>query len=386
MGRELLPEAPLFNAQSANALALAARPLRFYEHDLADTLEPALQALAADYRALHVDPDFRDELLLNLAVIRPPAAALSALGPDSGKDAARVWCKWERIDPVGDAVHINAYSQAFLASRLDRSTVISATTSGRHGIAVASAAAELGMGCRIHMYQSDHQRRQQAVKEMEGFGASIIVHPDGVAAGDTRTAALRDWLQDSKRSFYINSLAAGPNPYPNIVRDFLAVLGAETKAQVIERFRKRPLAVVVGRSDGPSAISILQAFLDDRETALYCIDAEQTSVNQAYRREHSWLQHTGRVQYLNGNDADAAQAMRGAEDLGNVSLGSARAAAFALKLAAQSEVPGEVIVLMRRDPESMGRLPANEPALPRASQDQPEPGIRQVIGLVRSRR
>jgi tryptophan synthase beta subunit len=391
MGRELLPEAPLFNATSRTALALAARPLRFYEHDLADTLEPALQALAADYRELHVDVDFRDELLLMLAVIRPPGLPLAMLGDGTDESVARVWCKWERIDPVGDAAHVNAYSQAFLALRLQREALVSATRSGRHGVAVASAAAELGLSCRIHMQESDHQRETDSVKQMRALGATIIVEPDSGVAGDARTAALRDWLQAPKKSLYISSLAAGPHPYPAIVRDFQALLGAETKAQVIERFRRRPLAVVVGRSDGPSAISILQAFLDDRETALYCVDSDQGAANQSYRREHSWLQHTGRVQYLQGNDLDIdlVRKMIPAQELGVAPAGSVRAAAFALKIASQSATAGEVIVLMRREAGALATEPLDleiEPQQTGLELNTDEPQLQPAVGRVRSRR
>lgn len=415
MGRELLPEAPLFTAQSRSALALAARPLRFYEHDLGDSLEPALQTLATEYRALHVDADFRDELLLMLAVIRPPAQPLAPIEPASGdaaSTAAQVWCRWERNDPVGDAAHVNAYSQAFLAMKLGRETLITATRSGRHGIAVAAAAAELGLACRIYMHDGDHERHADSVRQMRALNASVVVVTEGAAPGDARTAALRDWLQAPAHALYISSLAAGPHPFPAIVRDFQALLGAETKAQVIERFHRRPLAVVVGRDDGPAAISVLQAFLDDRETALYCVDAEHPVPNPSYRREHSWLQHTGRVQYLSGDDGEG-EALRqalAAQGQGLPPLGSARAAAFARRIAREAGGPGEVLVLMRREPgagvvaapldleiepqglQVVAREPVTSaPAEPASSDPAPpaageEPQLKPTIGLVRSRR
>lgn len=347
---------------------------------VAETLMQAVLQLQDAYRTAQHDPSFWAQFRAELAdyVGRPsPLYFAKRLTEKAG--GAEIWLKREDLNHTGAHKINNTIGQALLAERLGKPRLIAETGAGQHGVASATVAARLGLECVIYMGADDVQRQAPNVYRMKLLGATVVpVSAGSRTLKDALNEALRDWAANVDNTFYIIGTAAGPHPYPELVRDFQKVIGEEAKAQAQAHFGALPDAVVACVGGGSNAIGLFYPFYDD-PVALYGVEAGGHGVetgahaapltanapvgvlhgNRTYVMsnddgqiaethsvsagldypgvgpEHAWLKESGRAQYVAINDDEALAAFHDLCRLEGIipALESAHAVAYGLKLA-----------------------------------------------------
>ena len=353
---------------------------RFGGQFVAETLMQAVLQLQDAYRTAQHDPTFWAQFRAELAdyVGRPsPLYFAKRLTEKAG--GAEIWLKREDLNHTGAHKINNTIGQALLAERLGKPRLIAETGAGQHGVATATVAARLGLECVIYMGADDVQRQAPNVYRMKLLGATVVpVSAGSRTLKDALNEALRDWAANVDNTFYIIGTAAGPHPYPELVRDFQKVIGEEAKAQAQAHFGALPDAVVACVGGGSNAIGLFYPFHDD-PVALYGVEAGGHGVetgahaapltanapvgvlhgNRTYVMsnddgqiaethsvsagldypgvgpEHAWLKESGRAQYVAINDDEALAAFHDLCRLEGIipALESAHAVAYGLKLA-----------------------------------------------------
>ena len=353
---------------------------RFGGQFVAETLMQAVLQLQDAYRTAQHDPTFWAQFRAELAdyVGRPsPLYFAKRLSEKAG--GAEIWLKREDLNHTGAHKINNTIGQALLAERLGKPRLIAETGAGQHGVASATVAARLGLECVIYMGADDVQRQAPNVYRMKLLGATVVpVSAGSRTLKDALNEALRDWAANVDNTFYIIGTAAGPHPYPELVRDFQKVIGEEAKAQAQAHFGALPDAVVACVGGGSNAIGLFYPFHDD-PVALYGVEAGGHGVetgahaapltanapvgvlhgNRTYVMsnddgqiaethsvsagldypgvgpEHAWLKESGRAQYVAINDDEALAAFHDLCRLEGIipALESAHAVAYGLKLA-----------------------------------------------------
>jgi tryptophan synthase beta chain len=314
-----------------------------------------LEELEAAYEEARRDPEFiaeLDGLLIEFVGRETPLFLARRLTEHLG--GARVYLKREDLAHTGAHKINNALGQILLARRMGKRRVIAETGAGQHGVATATAAALLGLECRVYMGTEDMRRQALNVFRMELLGAEVA----GVDAGsrtlkDAINEAMRDWVTNVESTHYLLGSALGPHPYPTMVRDFQAVIGREARRQILEREDRLPTALVACVGGGSNAIGLFHPFVDDAEVAMIGVEAGGTggrlgehaarfrggrpgvvqgtysyvlqdgdgqialthSVSAgldycAIGPEHAWLHDTGRAEYVACSDEEAMEAFR----------------------------------------------------------------------------
>ena len=239
-----------------------------------ETLVPALDRLQAGVARYLESPDFRAEYNLELKnwVGRP--TALSFAPALSKRWGAEIWLKREDLAHTGAHKINNAVGQTLLARRLGAKRIIAETGAGQHGVASAAAAARLGMPCVVYMGAVDVERQAPNVGRMQLMGATVVP----VTSGDKtlRAAideALRDWVSDPDGTYYSLGSAVGPHPYPYLVRELQAVIGRESRAQMLELAGSLPDVAIACVGGGSNAIGMFHPFVDDPGVGLLGVEA-----------------------------------------------------------------------------------------------------------------
>ncbi|GIF21254.1 tryptophan synthase beta chain [Paractinoplanes tereljensis] len=319
-----------------------------------EALVRALDELDAAYRSAKTDPEFQAEfqdLLLNYAgtpSLLYPAKRLSA------KAGAEILLKREDLNHTGAHKVRNVLGQALLAKRMGKPRVIAETGAGQHGVASATAAALLDLECVVYMGEMDTQRQALNVARMRMLGATVIPVTNGSRTlKDALNEALRDWVASVDNTHYLLGTAAGPHPFPEIVRDFVGGIGVEARAQCLRQIGRLPDVVAACVGGGSNAIGIFHAFVPDEEVRLYGFEAggdgvatgrhaasitggssgvlhgartyvlqdddgqtlESHSISAGLDYpgvgpEHAWLHDTGRAEYEPVTDAEAMAAFQ----------------------------------------------------------------------------
>ncbi len=232
---------------------------------LPEALVAVLDEVAADYEKARRDPGFLAELdrLAATYAGRPsPLSDASRLTETVG--GARLLLKREDLNHTGSHKINNVLGQALLTARTGRSRIIAETGAGQHGVATATAAALFGLRCTIYMGAVDVRRQALNVARMRLLGAEVVSVGDGSATlKDAINEAFRDWVTNVADTMYVFGTAAGPHPYPLMVRDFQRIIGLESRAQVLELTGRLPDAVVACVGGGSNAIGSFHAYLDD---------------------------------------------------------------------------------------------------------------------------
>ena len=321
---------------------------------VAETLMPLILELEKAYRAAQADPTFRAELdwLLKHYVGRPsPMYFAEKLTAKLG--GAKIYLKRDELNHTGAHKINNCIGQILLAKRMGKTRVIAETGAGQHGVATATVAARFGLPCTIFMGARDVERQSPNVFRMKLLGAEIVpVKSGSQTLKDAMNEALRDWVTNVHDTFYIIGTAAGPHPYPELVRDFQSVIGTEAKAQLHEAEGRLPDVAVAAVGGGSNAIGLFHPFLDDpvelvgieaaghgldsgehaaslsggRPGVLHgnktyllqnadgqIIDAHSISAGLDYPGigpEHAWLHSIGRVRYESVTDSEALDAFQ----------------------------------------------------------------------------
>ena len=329
---------------------------------VAETLMPLVLDLEREYRAAQADPAFQAQFddLLEHYVGRPSplyhAERLTEMLRDSAQDGcgAQVWFKRDELNHTGAHKINNCIGQILLAMRMGKTRIIAETGAGQHGVATATVCARFGLPCTIYMGATDVGRQQPNVFRMKLLGAQVIPVTSGAATlKDAMNEGLRDWVANVHDTFYIIGTAAGPHPYPELVRDFQSVIGKEARAQMLSRIHRLPDLLVACIGGGSNALGLFHPFLDDPdvkmlgvEAAGYGLDGDQHAAsllggfpgilhgNKTYLLqdedgqiteghsisagldypgigpEHAWLKDTGRVEYTAVTDDEALDAFQ----------------------------------------------------------------------------
>ena len=237
-----------------------------------ETIMNALIELEKEYEKTIDDKEFRDEfqyLLKDFVGRETPLYHAKNLSSHYGHN---IFLKREDLNHTGAHKINNALGQALLAKRMGKKKIIAETGAGQHGVATATAAALLGMECDVYMGTVDIERQKLNVFRMELLGARVISVEEGLKTlKEATTAAIQAWVNEVENVFYIIGSVVGPYPYPKMVKDFQSVIGNETKEQMKKYGNTDCIIACVG--GGSNAMGIFSAFLDDKDTALYGIEA-----------------------------------------------------------------------------------------------------------------
>ena len=265
-----------------------------------ETLMFALDQLKQTYYKLKDDPDFQAEFDKDLAhyVGRPsPLYFAERLSKKWG--GADVYLKREDLNHTGAHKVNNTIGQALLAKYTGKPRVIAETGAGQHGVASATVAARLGLECVVYMGADDVERQKLNFYRMKLFGAKVVPVSSGTRTlKDAMNEAMRDWVTNVDNTYYIIGTAAGPHPYPELVRDFQSIIGRETKEQFASQVGGLPDALVACVGGGSNAIGLFHEFLNDESVAIYGVEAGGLGIETG---KHAAPLTVGRPGVLHGN-------------------------------------------------------------------------------------
>ncbi len=358
---------------------------------VAETLMVPLDELQQAYDKYMQDPDFIKELDFELQqYVGRPSPLYFAEGWTNHVGGAKIYLKREDLNHTGAHKVNNTVGQALLAKRMGKKRIIAETGAGQHGVASATVAAKLGMECVVYMGAEDIQRQAMNVYRMKLLGAKVVPVTSGSQTlKDALNEAMRDWVTNIDDTFYIIGTVAGPHPYPAMVRDFQAILGRESREQIMQHEGRLPDALVACIGGGSNAIGLFYPFIDDATVKMYGVEAAGDGIetgrhaaalcagdpgvlhgNRTYLiedkngqiipthsisagldypgvgPEHAWLKDIGRAEYVSVTDSEALQ---GFHDLTRIegilpALESSHAVAYTAKLA--STMNKDQIVVM----------------------------------------
>lgn len=328
---------------------------------VAETLMPLVLELGEEYKRAKADPAFAAQFddLLEHYVGRPSplyyAERLTEALRESAEEGmgAEVWFKRDELNHTGAHKINNCIGQILLAIRMGKTRIIAETGAGQHGVATATVCARFGLPCVIYMGAKDVERQQPNVFRMKLLGAEVRPVTSGAATlKDAMNEGLRDWVANVHDTFYIIGTAAGPHPYPELVRDFQSVIGKEARAQMLSRIDRLPDLLVAAIGGGSNAIGLFHPFLDDADVAMlgveaageglekkhaaslaggfpgvlhgnktYLLQDEDGQIAEAHSisagldypgigPEHAWLKDIGRVEYTSITDTEALDAFQ----------------------------------------------------------------------------
>lgn len=348
---------------------------------VAETLMPLILDLERAYNDAKSDPEFHAELsdLMTHYAGRPsPLYFAERLTEHLG--GAKIYFKRDELNHTGSHKINNCLGQILLARRMGKTRIIAETGAGQHGVAVATVCARFGLPCEVFMGATDVDRQKPNVFRMNLLGAKLNAVTSGAGTlKDAMNEALRDWVTNVDDTYYIIGTAAGPHPYPEMVRDFQSVIGTELREQIMEREGRLPDALVACIGGGSNAIGLFHPFLDDEGVKIYGVEAGGHGIevenghaasmtggdpgvlhgNRTYLLqdkegqiteghsisagldypgvgpEHSWLRDTGRVEYVPATDKEALDAFQMCTQLEGIipALEPSHALAYVKKLA-----------------------------------------------------
>ncbi len=354
-----------------------------------EVLMAALDELEAAVDAAFADPAFHAErdLLARDYVGRPsPLYLAERLSADVG--GAQIWLKREDLNHTGAHKINNAVGQALIARRLGKRRIVAETGAGQHGVATATVCARFDMEAVVYMGAADIARQHPNVVRMHMLGAQVVPVTAGAATlKDAMNEAIRDWIATVETTHYMIGSAAGPHPYPLLVRELQAVIGVEARAQMLERTGRLPDAIVACVGGGSNAIGLFHPFRDDADVRIVGVEAGgdgaalharslglgRVSVLHGSRSyvladehgqvvethsisagldypgvgpEHALLKDAGRAEYVGISDAEALQSFHRLCRLEGIipALESAHALAQAERLAREIGPGGIVLV------------------------------------------
>ena len=317
---------------------------------VAETLMPLILDVEKAYNEARADKSFLSEMTYyQKHYIGRPSPLYFAERMTAHFGGAKLYLKRDELNHTGAHKINNVLGQALLAKRMGKTKIIAETGAGQHGVATATACALFDMECEVFMGAEDVERQKPNVERMRLLGAKI--HPVTSGTGtlkDAMNEALRYWVTNAETHFYIIGTAAGPHPYPQMVRDFQSIIGTEAREQILEAEGRLPNALVACIGGGSNAIGLFYPFLDDTDVAIYGVEAAGKGLgsglhaasltggtpgilhgNRTYLLqnddgqitdahsisagldypgigpEHSWLHDIGRVNYVSATDEEA---------------------------------------------------------------------------------
>ena len=267
---------------------------------VAETLMPLILDLEKEYNIAKKDKDFIKELKYwNKHYIGRPSPLYHASRITKELGGAKVYFKRDELNHTGAHKINNCIGQVLLAKRMGKSRIICETGAGQHGVATATVCALFGLPCTVYMGAKDIERQSPNVFRMKLLGANIVsVQSGSQSLKDAMNEALRAWVSDVEDTFYIIGTAAGPHPYPMLVRDFQSVIGEETKEQIMKAEGRLPDSLIACIGGGSNALGLFYPFLDDISVNLYGVEAAGKGLNT---NEHAASLSLGSPGVLHGN-------------------------------------------------------------------------------------
>ncbi|HEY6527836.1 MAG TPA: tryptophan synthase subunit beta [Cellvibrionaceae bacterium] len=358
---------------------------------VSETLIYALDQLQSIYQSLKDDPKFLAEFDRDMThYVGRPSPLYFAESWTSKVGGAQLYLKREDLNHTGAHKINNTIGQALLAKHTGKQRVIAETGAGQHGVATATVAARLGLECVVYMGEEDVRRQSLNVYRMKLLGATVVPVTSGSKTlKDAMNEAMRDWVTNVDSTFYIIGTAAGPHPYPQLVRDFQSIIGREARAQCLAQTGRLPDALVACVGGGSNAIGLFHPFLNDKNVAMYGVEAGGLGLesgkhaapltagipgvlhgNRTYLMEdengqiiethsvsagldypgvgpeHSWLKDVGRVSYVAITDDEAMAGFRRLTRAEGImpALESSHAVAYGEKLA--KTLPEDAIIIV----------------------------------------
>jgi len=242
---------------------------------VAETLMPLILELEEEWAKAKADPAFRAELdHLNAHYVGRPSPLYFAERLTEHLGGAKVYFKRDELNHTGSHKINNCIGQILLAKRMGKTRIIAETGAGQHGVASATVAARFGYPCEVYMGATDVQRQAPNVFRMKLLGAKV--HPVTSGQGtlkDAMNEALRDWVTNVDDTYYLIGTAAGPHPYPEMVRTFQSVIGKETREQMMAAEGRLPDMLVAAVGGGSNAIGLFHPFLDDKDVQIVGVEA-----------------------------------------------------------------------------------------------------------------
>jgi tryptophan synthase beta chain len=347
---------------------------------VAETLMPLILEVEKAYNAAKADPKFQADIKsYNAHYAGRPSAFYFAERLTENLGGAKIYFKREELNHTGSHKINNCLGQILLALRMGKKRIIAETGAGQHGVATATVCARFGLQCVVYMGTKDIERQKPNVFRMKLLGAEV--HPVEKGTGtlkDAMNEALRDWVANVDTTYYCIGTAAGPHPYPTMVRDFQSVIGDEVREQIQEAEGRLPDSIIACIGGGSNAIGLFHPFLDDRSVKIIGVEAAGRGIpsgehaasltggepgvlhgNRTYLLqdkngqikdahsisagldypgigpEHAWLNDVKRVQYVSATDDEALNAFQVCSKLEGIipALESAHALAHVLKIA-----------------------------------------------------
>ena len=358
---------------------------------VAETLMGPLTELRLAYEKYMQDKDFLAELDWELQnYVGRPSPLYFAERWSKELGGAKIYLKREDLNHTGAHKVNNTVGQALLAKRMGKTRIIAETGAGQHGVATATVCARLGLECVVYMGAVDIERQAANVFRMKLLGATVVPVTAGSATlKDALNEAMRDWVTNIDDTFYIIGTVAGPHPYPAMVRDFQTIIGREAREQIQQHEGRLPDALIACVGGGSNAIGLFHPFIDDKEVAIYGVEAAGDGIetgkhaaplcagtpgvlhgNRTYLiednngqiiethsisagldypgvgPEHAWLKDIGRAEYVAINDDEALQAFHDLTRIEGIipALESSHALAYAKKLAPTMDKDKIIIV------------------------------------------
>jgi tryptophan synthase beta chain len=268
---------------------------------MAETLIPAVEELRQQYLRFRDDPEFKAEFAHELKhYVGRPSPIYHAKRLSDSLGGAQIYLKREDLNHTGAHKINNAIGQALLAKRMGKKRVIAETGAGMHGVATATVAARFGMECIVYMGAEDIQRQAPNVFRMKLLGATVVpVESGSKTLKDACNEAIRDWVTNVESTFYIFGTAAGPHPYPMMVRDFQCVIGNEAKVQMPEMIGRQPDAVIACVGGGSNAIGMFYPYIEEKNVQIIGVEAGGHGI--ASGKHAAPLTGNAKVGVLHGN-------------------------------------------------------------------------------------
>ncbi len=358
---------------------------------VAETLMPLILEVEKAFRAAQNDPEFWRlwDYYAKHYVGRPsPLYFASRMTEHLG--GAKIYFKRDELNHTGSHKANNVLGQVLLAKRMGKTRIIAETGAGQHGVATATFCALFDLPCVVYMGATDVERQKPNVFRMKLLGAEVVPVTSGSATlKDAMNDALRDWVANVDDTYYVIGTAAGPHPYPEMVREFQSIIGKETREQIMEAEGRLPDTLVACIGGGSNAIGLFHPFLDDPDVKIigteaagrgietgehaaaitggspgvlhgnrtYLLQNEDGQITEAHSisagldypgigPEHSWLADQGRVQYVPVTDREALDAFQLCSKIEGIipALEPAHALAHVIKIA--PDLPKDHLLIM----------------------------------------
>ena len=337
---------------------------------VSETLMPLILEVEKEYNKIKNDNQFQNELKYYLKnYIGRPSPLLFAERITKNLGGPKIYFKRDELNHTGAHKINNCMGQILLAKRMGKKRIIAETGAGQHGVATATVCALFGLPCIIYMGEKDIKRQSPNVFRMKLLGAEIrSVSTGSKSLKDAMNEALRDWVTNVRNTFYIIGTAAGPHPYPAMVRDFQSIIGKEVREQIIKAENKLPNLLMACIGGGSNAIGLFHEFLDDKDVEMIGIEAAGHGLNSSKHAAsltggEPGVLHGNKTYLLQSNEGQIEEAHSISAGLDYPGIGPEHSYLFEEKrIAYMSATDAEAIEAFKYCCKLEGIIPALEPA------------------------